>query len=304
MSKSKIEWTDRVWNPVTGCTKVSQGCKHCYAERLAGRFWGERKFTDVQCHPERLEQPLHWRKPSRVFVNSMSDLFHEAVAGGFIEMVWGVMRKTPQHTYQILTKRPKRMQKIIKRLAETTGILPNVCLGVSVEDQQTADERSLYLKQTPAAVKFISCEPLLGPLKLWWVRGEEFTDSLGGVHHHAMSVYDWISWVIVGGESGTGARPLHPDWVRRVRDECQATRTPFFFKQWGEWLPVESPEATLSRSKYDKQLQWVRGRDECGYYCDEEHGHIDHSEWLMERVGKKNAGRELDGREWNEYPEG
>ena len=194
MSTTNIEWADRVWNPVTGCTKVSPGCKHCYAEGVAHRFWATqypaveietggpagtmsraRKFTDVMTHPDRLLEPLSWRKPARVFVNSMSDLFHEDVPDDFIDAVWGTMAKCPQHTFQILTKRADRMKAYFDKVVADGRALfgegryvprSNVWLGVSVEDQQRADERIPLLLQTPAAVRFISAEPLLGPVLL------------------------------------------------------------------------------------------------------------------------------------------
>lgn len=184
---TKIQWTDETWNPVTGCTKVSQGCKHCYAERVFPRAYAKtgRCFTDVRTHPERLDQPLRWKKPRRVFVNSMSDLFHEDVPDEFIDKVWEIMANAPDHTFQILTKRPARM------LAWTGGVdagkwpmwllpwpLPNVWLGVSVEDQATADERIPPLLRTAAAVRFISLEPCLGPVDLSkWLVGERAHDT-------------------------------------------------------------------------------------------------------------------------------
>lgn len=242
MTKTKIEWADRVWNPTTGCTKVSQGCKHCYAERIAGRFWGERKFADVQLHPERLDMPLHWSKPSRVFVNSMSDLFHPDIDEKFIAKVFGIMWLATKHTFMVLTKRPDRMVELLNnedfqmhtgwfasQAIRELGLqkpkdLPawpnsNIWLGVSVEDQAAADERIPLLLQTPAAVRFISAEPLLGPVNLWkWLPD---------------SPVEVLNWVITGGESGTNARPMHPDWARSLRDQCVTAGGPFFFKQWG-----------------------------------------------------------------------
>ena len=227
MTKTSIEWTDRVWNPVTGCSKVSQGCKNCYAETIADRFWGDRKFTDVRCHEDRLEQPLHWRKPSRVFVNSMSDLFHEDVPMSFLNRVFKVMTDCPQHTFQVLTKRPIRM---LAYMSQRDTIPPNVWLGVSVEDQATADERIPLLLQTPAAVRWISYEPSLGPL--------DFSQVIMGDGDHLDTLYNdgedaGIDWVVCGGESGPHARPMHPDWARSVRDQCIAAGVPFFMKQMG-----------------------------------------------------------------------
>ena len=232
MSKSKIEWTDRTWNPVTGCTKVSQGCKNCYAERMYERFNGPGSFRNVICHPERLDMPWHWKKPSMVFVNSMSDLFHEDVPITFIDKVFTIMAYTPQHTYQILTKRAERMRDYfngrLENLEEgiinareemrmlTAGLsaneiaydikrgLKNVWLGVSVEDQKTADERIPLLMKVPAAVRFLSCEPLLGQINLS-IRASS-CGYYEPLHHHPISSPNgpFISWVICGGESGPG----------------------------------------------------------------------------------------------------
>lgn len=210
---SSIEWTDATWNPVTGCTKISPGCKHCYAERMARRLTlmqadRYRNGFKVTLHPSSVEEPLHWRKPRLVFVNSMSDLFHEAVPLDFIQRVFAVMEQTPQHTYQILTKRADR-------LAELAPQLPwprNVWQGVSVENANYTF-RIADLLRVPAAVRFLSIEPLLGPI-----------DDLP---------LDGLQWIIVGGESGPGARPMDAAWVRRIRDRCVGAQVPFFFKQWG-----------------------------------------------------------------------
>jgi protein gp37 len=208
MSTTTIEWTDFTWNPVSGCTKVSQGCKHCYAERLANRFWKDRPFTEVRLHPERLRQPATWRKPRTVFVNSMSDLFHESVPDEFIRKVFATMAASPQHTFQILTKRSDRLGKLGRQLCWPE----NVWMGVSVEDGN-AVSRIDDLRRTPANIRFLSLEPLIGPLpKL----------KLGGIH-----------WVIVGGESGPGARPMMEEWVQDLLRQCRNAGTAFFFKQWG-----------------------------------------------------------------------
>jgi len=209
---SKIEWTGKTWNPITGCTKVSPGCAQCYAENIANRFWGDRKFSDVQFHPDRLEKPLKWRNPRLVFVNSMSDLFHPKVTDGQIDSIFNVMATTPRHTYQVLTKRPERMLELCGKKVP----LPNVWLGVSVESQEYVPRIEL-LRQTPAAVRFVSCEPLLGKIDLSLDNSE-----VGGIH-----------WVIAGGESGAKHRPVSPDWVRDIRDQCVTNGVPFFFKQWG-----------------------------------------------------------------------
>jgi protein gp37 len=219
--RTGIAWTDTTWNPVTGCTKVSEGCRNCYASAIAGRFWGAREFTDVRTHADRLDAPLRWRKPRRVFVNSMSDLFHDAVPDEFIGRVFAVMGRAPQHTFQILTKRPERMQRFCDWNRRTGNPpLRNVWLGVSCEDQETADERVPLLLQVPAAVRFLSCEPLLGPIDLR-LRMEPQV-------HHAPNQVDWV---IVGGESGRGFRPMDLDWARSLREQCAAASVPFFFKQ-------------------------------------------------------------------------
>jgi protein gp37 len=239
MSKSKIEWTDRTWNPVTGCTKVSQGCKNCYAERLYERFHGHGSFKNILMHSNRLDQPLHWKKPSMVFVNSMSDLFHEDVPFEFVDMCFMIMAEASTHTFQILTKRPERLLEYSKNnLLEDLWPLPNVWLGVSVEDQKAADERIPVLIKIPAAVRFLSCEPLLGPINLS-IRFSSCS-TIEALHSHPCTSIDkpFISWVICGGESGPGARPMHPEWARSLRDQCQAAGVPFFFKQWGEWVSV------------------------------------------------------------------
>jgi protein gp37 len=201
-----IEWTDSTWNPVTGCTKVSPGCKHCYAERLTERFG--RSFTEVQLHPERLSLPMRWRRPRRIFVNSMSDLFHEQVPEPFIQQIFAVMAEAHWHTFQVLTKRAERLAEVAPRLAWPR----NVWQGVSIESGAYV-WRIHHLRRVPAAVRFLSVEPLLGPIR--------------------RLPLDGIDWVIVGGESGPRRRPLDPAWVREIRDQCLAAEVPFFFKQWG-----------------------------------------------------------------------
>ncbi|MDO8614357.1 MAG: phage Gp37/Gp68 family protein [Dehalococcoidia bacterium] len=209
---STIEWTEATWNPVTGCTKVSPGCAHCYAETFAERFRRvpghpyERGF-DLQLRPERLTQPLEWKQPKLIFVNSMSDLFHEDIPFDFIRSVFDVMVAAHWHTFQILTKRSKRLAELAPKLPWPK----NVWMGVSVENQRWTC-RIDDLRTVDAAVRFLSCEPLLGPLRL----------DLTGIH-----------WVIVGGESGHRARPMRGDWARDIRDQCQRATVPFFFKQWG-----------------------------------------------------------------------
>lgn len=305
--RTGIEWTDATWNPVTGCTKVSPGCDHCYAETIAHRFAGTPAYPnafDVTLRPERLDQPLRWRRPRRVFVNSMSDLFHDDIAVDYIAEIFAVMRLAPQHTFQILTKRHGRMRSLLNnedfrgmvgttahRLAKPRGLdgrgawpLPNVWLGVSVENQQWADIRVPALINTPAAVRFLSCEPLLGPVDLRaWPHLDEKEDG-----------YRALDWVIVGGESGADARPMHPEWARQLRDQCVDAGTAFMFKQWGNWSPDPAskpePDAMVLT---DGRVQ-TKG-DKCG---------IVDSIFAapMANVGKRKAGRVLDGRTWDEFP--
>ncbi|MGD7049434.1 phage Gp37/Gp68 family protein [Rossellomorea marisflavi] len=210
---SSIEWTEATWNPVTGCSKVSQGCKHCYAARMAKRLqaMGNSRYANgfnVTLHRDLIEAPYSWRKPRKVFVNSMSDLFHEDVPFEFIEKVFTTMADTPQHTYQILTKRTERLSI----LAESLNWSENIWIGTSVENEEVIN-RITNLRTVPARIRFLSCEPLIGPLD---------KINLDGIH-----------WVIVGGESGPGARPMEADWVRSIRDQCKAQEVAFFFKQWG-----------------------------------------------------------------------
>ena len=210
---SKIEWTETTWNPVTGCTKISHGCKHCYAERMSKRLqaMGMEKYRrgfEVIVHESVLQEPLRWKKPSLVFVNSMSDLFHKTVPTEFVQSVFDVMNQAPQHTFQVLTKRPGRVSQLDARLDWT----PNIWLGTSIESKRWL-HRLDQLKASGARTKFLSLEPLLGPLP-------------------DLDLYG-IGWVIVGGESGPGARPMNADWVREIRDSCVRSEVPFFFKQWG-----------------------------------------------------------------------
>jgi protein gp37 len=224
MADSSIEWTDWTWNPVAGCTVITAGCTNCYAMRMAARLaaMGREKYKGltrksgrrhvwtgtIRCDEQALEAPRMWRKPRRIFVNSMSDLFHENVPVSFIQKVWSVMQETPRHTYQILTKRPERMVKATRNLP----ILPNVWLGTSVEDDRVL-QRIDALRQTPAAIRFISFEPLIGSVA---------SADLSGIH-----------WAIVGGESGPRARPMDAEWVNEIEAICRSAGTAFFFKQWG-----------------------------------------------------------------------
>jgi protein gp37 len=278
-TSSKIEWTETTWNPVLGCDRVSPGCDNCYAitqarirganpnPKVAEAFVGLTHETgtrvdwtgQVNLLPERLMQPTKWRKPRRVFVNSLADMFHDDVPDSFIDSVFAVMADCPQHTFQLLTKRHARMRSYLSRTWPEP--LPNVWVGVSAEDQHWATIRVHALLATPAAVRWVSAEPLLGPIDLRNLRlgnGPVIDALCGDVKSSKGEIYaacpGSVSWVVAGGESGAGARPMHPDWARALRDQCSAAGVPFFFKQWGG-------------------------------------------------VNKKRAGRQLEGRTWDEMPE-
>jgi len=268
MAKTKIEWAEKVWNPVTGCTKVSEGCRNCYAERMAKRLAGRCGYPEapnqfsVTMHPEKLEEPLHWKKPARIFVDSMGDLFHPQVPDTFIDQVFWIMMMAPIHTFIILTKRPKRMVEWVNK--DYQNPLPNVWLGASVEDQKTADERIPWLLQTPAAVRFVSVEPMLGPVDL-----KMTVHFIGG----SIGVKDWHpDWTICGGETGPGARPIQLEWAESLLNQCLAANIPFFFKSWGEYYPAQ-------RVINGKQIT------------------------EMMRIGRKLSGRILNGKEWDECPQ-
>jgi protein gp37 len=360
--RTKIEWTDATWNPIRGCTRVSEGCRHCYAEGMAGRFsdpgqWGhglaqrvalpgggtDHRWTGkVELVDTALDLPLRWRRPRRIFVNSTSDLFHDAVPDEWIDRVFAVMALAPQHTFQVLTKRPERMRAyacaadVAERVwlqtsdvadhlklwalaahgavwgGETPWPLRNVWLGTSIEDRATADERIPHLLATPAAVRFISAEPLLGPVDLTGIaiprpdlRASVILDVLNGTGGLVRGGPGRIDWVICGGESGPGARPMHPAWARSLRAQCQAAGVPFFFKQWGEWAPDTGPlhasdpimDGKVACAVWNGQ-GWDHHRN-----CYGPPTTTTDIEWMY-RLGKKRAGRLLDGREWNEVPNG
>jgi protein gp37 len=319
--KTKIEWTDATWNPLVGCSRVSAGCINCYAERHAYRFArqpgtvyegtarlvnGRPTFTGrVNLNERVLDVPLRWKRPRRIFVNSMSDLFHESVANATIDRIFAVMALAPRHTFQVLTKRPERMlqylstevsiRRIADRLFDMTGIyqcaevdrmkrgwehVRNIWLGVSVEDQAAADSRIPLLLRTPAAVRFLSCEPLLGPISFegMFANQHDLRDQTNALEE--------IDWVIAGGESGPRARPMNPQWARDLRDQCSAVSVPFFFKQWGEWLHESQPESA----------QFVPDKERGGV-------HVWDDTFASLRVGKRAAGRMLDGRVHNAFPE-
>ncbi|MBN8283433.1 phage Gp37/Gp68 family protein [Zoogloea sp.] len=339
--KSKIEWTDATWNPVTGCAKVSQGCKHCYAEREWPRMtklvpaYAGRDFTDVRTHGDRLDQPIRWAKRRMIFVNSMSDLFHPAVSDDFIDCVVGVMwaclygrNEQPGHVFQVLTKRADRMRAYFNsdrreawaraavnygggidpdslwdQIMDFDGPHPRIWLGVSVEDQAAANERIPLLLDTPAAVRWISAEPLLGSVDI-------FSTMTGELLHTSGNEFDpgWLNWIVVGGESGPKARPMHPAWARSLRDQCATAGVPMLFKQWGEWVPRSDCYHTFDDGKSLADIDPGATRWPCirlnenggdGNRLEDEDGG---DSAYMQRVGKKLAGRLLDGVQHDGYP--
>ncbi|WP_126975553.1 phage Gp37/Gp68 family protein [Frigidibacter oleivorans] len=359
---STIEWTDATWNPITGCTLVSEGCRHCYAAELATtrlrhhpsraglarrNAAGEAKFTgEVRFNEQWLDQPLRWRRPRRVFVCAHGDLFHESVPDEWIDRVFAVMALCPQHTFQVLTKRPERMREYLSYSARWATVLPtellakgteaahrdhwplpNVWLGTSIEDQATADARIPHLLATPAAVRFLSAEPLLGPvdLRTWigsrpYVGASTFGAADGFRRCDLSGNTGLLDWVIVGGESGRHARPMHPDWARSLRDQCVAAGVPFFFKQWGEWGPgsvMTSTGEQVFRTFPDFQTwinkapTWVNGGvclDAAGRHCTRGADFMrarDEGTFpvtVLHRIGKARAGRHLDSRPWDQMP--
>lgn len=315
--RSKIEWTDASWNPLrarhreTGrvgwhCEKISPACAHCYAaaQNKQGLRGGTREdYTaaadvDVFLDEATLQKPLHWKRPRRIFVCSMTDLFGSWVTVEMLDRIYDVMAACPQHTFQVLTKRPERMHRyhvnLAKRVAQIADNpvrfpLPNLWAGVTIENQDYT-ARLEELLETPAAVRFVSAEPLLGPLDL----GLRNWEGLGRDDCR-------LDWVIVGGESGRGRgiRPMHPDWARLIRDDCEQAAVPFFFKQWGEWLPADGGGKILAKEarRINDAGQDITSVPEL--WCGDEHV----TDAYVYRVGKKQAGRLLDGREWNEFPQ-
>lgn len=297
---TKIEWATGVWDPVTGCTKISEGCRNCYAERMAKRLrercgYPADEPSRVTLHPERFEQPTHWKKPRVVFVSSMGDLFHEDVPDEFIDRVFSQMTAATRHVFLVLTKRPERMRNIMLRYKRNVS---NVWLGVSVEDQKTADERIPILLSTPAQHLFISVEPMLGPVDL-----QNYIGFLGYEHcSGCVEGYDGepdcpghpvdgAEWVICGGESGPGARPMNPVWVRNLRDQCRDAEVPFFFKQWGEWAALSQTQRESYPRDPEEHLALSRNPF---------HGFEDGV--YVYRVGRRRAGALLDGEVIQEWP--
>ncbi|WKL57276.1 phage Gp37/Gp68 family protein [Asticcacaulis sp. ZE23SCel15] len=347
--KTHIQWTEATWNPITGCSVVSPGCTNCYAMKLAGtrlkhhpsragltrEVNGNHVWTgEVRFNEQWLTQPLTWKKPRMIFVGAHTDLFHPSVPDAWLDQIFAVMALTPHHTYQILTKRPARMRAYFKRrssgyilaltpelnranggrniIREATNNTPltNVWLGVSVEDQARADERIPLLLQTPAALHWISAEPLLGPLSLkgylstaW----EGITSSYvgtDGIERSDMTgnAVPGLKWVVAGGENGP--RPSHPEWFRALRNQCAEADVPFFFKQWGSWAPLldrdrDDPDWRADYSvKYAEitgQQRWLNLKGGTGFHGERFH--------VMGKVGKSAAGDLLDGVQHHNWPQ-
>ena len=310
---SKIEWTEDTYNPITGCTKFSQGCKHCYAETMAKRLQRmntrgyENGFAITVQGKDAFDKPLKRKKPTTYFVCSMGDLFHESLSYSDIERVMQIIEQCPQHTFQILTKRAANMAKFFANRA----VPKNVWLGVSCENQDTANERIPHLLSIDATVRFLSCEPLLGYIDLDDIAFDRYT-SMSVLHGTRLSrksscqsipnaYCNKINLVIVGGESSNNARPMHPDWARLLRDQCIAANVAYFFKQWGEFIP---------------QCQVTDSMKESGVLKVKEFGVIykngiylkDHClanppiDVFTHKVGKKRAGNLLDGKVWQQMP--
>lgn len=359
---TNIEWTDETWNPIVGCSVISPGCTNCYAMKTAARV--ERMDRTLERYhgltqpskagpvwtgkigvagDKAFLAPLRWKRPRKVFVNSMSDLFHESVPDEVIDRVFAVMALCPQHTFQVLTKRSARMRKycthperlrfiwsesqrmdvggraLVRQLtANPVWPLPNVWLGVSVEDQTRADERIPYLLATPAAVRFISAEPLLGPVDLtqftpahslsWAASTHKGTDGIERDDLFGRPV-EGLDWVIVGGESGHGARPMHRAWAQSLRDQCAAADVPFFFKQWGEWIDADQWLDQLIFPVWVDGKPWRPARPlnledaaTLARLCNRAAPIRTTSGAILLKVGKHAAGCLLDGREWMAYP--
>lgn len=342
---TKIEWTDATWNPITGCSVVSPGCTNCYAMALAGtrlkshesrkdltkEVNGKHVWTgQVRFNAEWLDQPLRWTKPRQIFVCAHGDLFAEGVPDEWLDRIFAVMALARQHTFQVLTKRPERMRAYIERFKPSPAMdgfvtrdgvhssdsprgwpifgnwpLPNVWLGVSVEDQRRADERIPILLDTPAAIRWISAEPLLGPVMLTNIfdyTNEHATDALAGRRYFNPrddegSAVNRLNWVVAGGESGPNARPMHPDWARSLRDQCAAAQVPFLFKQWGEYAPRRAAEPADNVDARKALIVRPDGGITSGLLA------YGSDAWLMDKAGKRTAGRLLDGVEHNGFPE-
>jgi protein gp37 len=318
--KTNIEWTDATWNPIRArrrsdgkrgwfCEKYSPGCKNCYAARMNENvYYGNGvpyaidKAGDVELYLDEkvLEQPLHWRRPRHIFPCSMTDLFGRFVPEEWITRIIDVMRRTPWHTYQVLTKRAVRFPEYF---SGKDALPSNVWLGVSVEDPERAEERIMHLANAPVdGFRWVSVEPLLGMLDLF--------DYIGpwGPKEDDLQAPPMLDWVVVGGESGPDARPMHPDWVRLLRAQCRRAKVPFFFKQWGNWAPVGPLYSDSDTDEHVRALDvagWPTGTIlslSGGHWDSEVDAQPPPGSWVLERVGKKKAGAKLDGVEVHEWP--
>jgi len=236
MGKTKIEWCEKSWNPITGCSPVSEGCQNCYARRMSNRLKGRYGYPKdepfkVTFHPDRLEDPLHWKRPSRIFVCSMGDLFHEDVDDNWLDCIIGTIRDCPQHIFMVLTKRPSNLKRYFESWRSET--FKNLFLGVSIENQPRANERILELLKIPAAKRFVSVEPMLGPVDF---RAVDLPPNR--IVHPDHTGLQGISWIICGGETGPKARPMNPDWAKDLARQCKVAGVPFFFKQMSGKLPI------------------------------------------------------------------
>lgn len=320
---TKIEWATETWNPVTGCTKISEGCQNCYAERMSKRLAGRCGYPkdnpfQVTFHPDKLDEPLRWRKPSRIFVCSMGDLFHEDVPEAWIFDIYTTMERCSQHTFLLLTKKIDRAARILHKFTGRTWPLPNVWLGVTAENQARANERIPILLQIPATKRFVSVEPMLGPVDLtkltlgpnghgldfclnsltgWSTVYPKGTDRRKIMRNDEFTCLDWV---ICGGETGPGARPMHPDWVRSLRDQCQAAGTSFFFKSWGDWQEGSALDTNAKHMIVLNSGETVEPGHELSISQREKWQYL--RPCMMSRVGKKNAGRLLDGQTWEQRP--
>ena len=228
---NKIGWCEETWNPITGCTKIEKGCENCYAERIANRFWGKRKFNDIRFHPERLEIPLHWKKPRRIFVCSMGDLFHPDVPDNWIVDIWNMMAQCQQHTFLVLTKRPQRFYDLWMHYGFVNW--GNIWAGLSVSTQKEWDEKHQIFMRIPNTKKFISYEPALGQVDFHYV-----CDYGDHRNLRCLGCDKGIDWLICGAESGAGARHMVPDWARSARDQCNIAGVPFWMKQMSNHAPI------------------------------------------------------------------
>ncbi len=303
MNKTGIEYLDYTWNPVHGCSPLSAGCKNCWAKGMAERLacipspgYSPDDPFKVVCSPEKLDEPLRVKKPAVIGVTFMGDLFHEEVPGGFIEDVFDIIDRTPRHRYIILTKRLRRMSEFTQPEYGSMPWPDNIIAGTSIEDQKTADERIPWLLKTPAATRMVSFEPAISAVSLRWALGYDYNA------HHVNNEYDamrQIDWIVMGGESGPGARPMHPDWARSMQHQCSEAGVPFYFKQHGEWITATGEEETFG-SRYG----WLTldGRfapeDNDPDELWDESGSI-----IVSRVGKKAAGNLLDGVVHDALPE-